>query len=90
MDVCVCFDMGPVHKYNFRGKITALLRLKKDPGKPLFYGVLAESVPEVLTDGGKMRDRFIEQISQKPPVRNVHIDFLHGAPQGWDSVQVLD
>lgn len=65
MDVCVCFDMGSIHKYNFWGKITALLRLKKDPGKHLFYSVLAESVPKVITDGGKMGDRFIEQISQK-------------------------
>ena len=90
IDVRVCFDMGPVHKHYFRGKITALLRLKKDPGKHLFYGIFTEPVPEVITDGGKMRDRFIEQISQKPPVRNVHINFLHGTPQGWDSIQVLD
>ncbi len=43
IDVCVCFDMGSVHKYHFQGKITALLRLKKNPGRHLFYGVLASS-----------------------------------------------
>ena len=90
MDVCVCFDMGPVHKYNFRGKITALLRLKKDPCKHLFYSVLVESVPEVITDGGKMRNRFIEQIAKKPPVCDIHADLFHGTPQGWDPIQVLD
>lgn len=82
--------MGTVHKHNFRGKITALLSLKKYPCKNLLYGTFAEAVPEVITDGGKMGNRFIEQVPQKPPVRDVHIDLFHGTPQGRDSVKVLD
>ena len=70
--------------------LTALLRLKKDPCKHLFYSVLVESVPEVITDGGKMRNRFIEQIAKKPPVCDIHADLFHGTPQGWDPIQVLD
>ncbi len=90
IDVCVCLDMGPVHKHNFRGKITALLRLKKYPCKNLLYGIFSETVPEVITDGSEMGNRFIEQIPQKPTVCDVHIDLFHGTPQGWDPVKMLD
>lgn len=76
--VGVCFDMGTVHKHNFRGKIIAPVRFKKYSCKNLLYGIFAEAVPEVITDDGEMGNHFIEQILQKSTVCDVHINLFHG------------
>ena len=90
MDVSVGFDMGAVHENNFRGKIPAFVCLKENPCKDLFDGIFCKTMPEVITDGGKMGNRFVQKIAQEPTIGNVHVDFFYGTPQGRDPVKMLD
>jgi len=45
---------------------------------------------KIVTHSGEMRQFLIQRISQKPPIRDIHIDFLHRPAQRGDSVQMLN
>lgn len=75
-DICVCLDMGAVNINGFREKITAALYFKQNPRKNHLNNIFCKTMPEVITDCGKMGDRLVQWISGEPPVHNIHADFL--------------
>ena len=78
--VGVGLDMRPIHVYHFRRQVSCLRYFLQDPCKYRIYRFCCEAVPEVVTHRGEMRCIFPQRVSQKPPVRHVHIHFLCRSP----------
>ena len=61
--------MGAVNINGFREKITAALYFKQNPRKNHLNNIFCKTMPEVITDCGKMGDRLVQWISGEPPDR---------------------
>ena len=74
-----CLNVGSVHKNRFCVQIPFLCGCFQHPAEHIFHRGVVESVLEVVTHCGEVRYRFIQRISNEPPVCQIHAHFLQGS-----------
>ena len=85
-----CFNMGPIHEDRFRVQIAFLCRGFQHPPEHILHRAVIEPVLEVVAHRGEMRHRFVERISDEPPVCQVHAHLFQSSAERRDSVNMLD
>ena len=90
MEIGVCFNMCAVNENSIRRKIPVLFYLTQYPFKYLVDCFLGKTMLKVLADRREMRELLIHQITKKPTVCDIHLNFFAGTAQRRNAVQMLN
>ena len=85
-----CFNMRSVYKNRFCVQISFLCRSFQHPAEHILHRGVVESVLEVVTHCGKVRNRFVQWISNEPTVCQIHTHFFQGSAKRRDPINMLD
>ena len=89
LHVCTCFDMCPIDKNCTRIQKSFLCCCVQYPPKYIFYSCCCKTMLKIIAYCWKMRHLFIQWITDKPPVCNIHIHFFQRPPERWYPIYVL-